>query len=127
MASRSLGRSIVKLPRKVGYKFLTGLQWRGQFGPHHWRQLHHFTNANLYEGLFTLYDAETHALWNHITGEAKWGRWFGRTLGPPGNLLQVNYPRLIEPHVNPDPVHVLLCPGLSRLARTFAVPQQKFP
>ena len=38
-------------------------------------KLHHFTNAGLYDGLFTLYDAETHTLWNHITGEAEYGRW----------------------------------------------------
>jgi len=53
-------------------------------------KLHHFTNAGLYNGLFTLYDAETHTLWNHITGEAEYGPLVGRTLGPPGNLLQMN-------------------------------------
>lgn len=53
-------------------------------------QLHHFSNAGLYDGLFTLYDAESHTLWNHITGEAEYGPLVGRTLGPPGNELQVN-------------------------------------
>ena len=53
-------------------------------------QLHHFTNAGLYDGLFTLYDAETHTLWNHLTGEAEYGPLVGRTLGPPGNQLQMN-------------------------------------
>ncbi len=52
--------------------------------------MHHFTNAGLYDGLFTLYDAETHTLWNHITGDAEYGPLVGRTLGPPGNQLQVS-------------------------------------
>lgn len=53
-------------------------------------QLHHFTNAGLYDGVFTLQDAETKTLWNHITGEAEFGPLVGRTLGPPGNELQMN-------------------------------------
>ena len=59
-------------------------------------KLHHFTNAGLYDGLFTLYDAETHTLWNHITGEAEYGPLVGRTLGPPGNLLQMNAKQALE-------------------------------
>ena len=59
-------------------------------------QLHHFTNAGLYDGLFTLYDAETHTLWNHITGEAEYGPLVGRTLGPPGNQLQMNVRQALE-------------------------------
>ena len=35
-------------------------------------------------------DAETKTLWNHITGEAMYGPLAGRTLGPIGNLLQMN-------------------------------------
>jgi hypothetical protein len=58
--------------------------------------LHHFTNAGLYDGLFTLYDAETHTLWNHITGEAEYGPLVGRTLGPPGNQLQMNVKQALE-------------------------------
>jgi hypothetical protein len=59
-------------------------------------KLHHFTNAGLYDGLFTLYDAETHTLWNHITGEAEYGPMVGRTLGPPGNQLQMNVRQALE-------------------------------
>jgi uncharacterized protein DUF3179 len=59
-------------------------------------QLHHFTNAGLYDGLFTLYDAETHTLWNHFTGEAEYGPLVGRTLGPPGNQLQMNVKQALE-------------------------------
>jgi len=43
-----------------------------------------------------LYDAETHTLWNHITGEAEYGPLVGRTLGPPGNLLQMNVKQALE-------------------------------
>ena len=59
-------------------------------------RLHHFTNAGLYDGLFTLYDAETHTLWNHLTGEAEYGPMVGRTLGPPGNQLQMNVKQALE-------------------------------
>jgi hypothetical protein len=59
-------------------------------------QLHHFTNAGLYDGLFTLYDAESHTLWNHVTGEAEYGPLVGRTLGPPGNQLQMNVKEALE-------------------------------
>jgi hypothetical protein len=59
-------------------------------------KLHHFTNAGLYDGLFTLYDAETHTLWNHVTGDAEYGPTVGRTLGPPGNELQMNVTRALE-------------------------------
>jgi hypothetical protein len=43
-----------------------------------------------------LYDAETHTLWNHITGEAEYGPLVGRTLGPPGNQLQMNVKQALE-------------------------------
>ena len=59
-------------------------------------QLHHFTNAGLYDGLFALYDAETHTLWNHFTGEAEYGPLVGRTLGPPENQLQMNVRQALE-------------------------------
>ena len=59
-------------------------------------QLHHFTNAGLYDGLFTLYDAESHTLWNHVTGEAEYGPLVGRTLGPPGNELQMTVTQALE-------------------------------
>jgi len=59
-------------------------------------KLHHFTNAGLYDGLFTLYDAETHTLWNHVTGEAEYGPLVGRSLGPPGNQLQMNVKQALE-------------------------------
>jgi hypothetical protein len=35
-------------------------------------------------------DSETKTLWNHITGEAMYGPMVGRTLGPLGNVLQIN-------------------------------------
>ncbi len=62
--------------------------------------MHHFTNAGLYDGLFTLYDAETHTLWNHVTGEAEYGPMVGRTLGPPGNELQMNVKQALETDPN---------------------------
>lgn len=43
-----------------------------------------------------MYDAETHTLWNHITGEAEYGPMVGRTLGPPGNQLQMNVSQALE-------------------------------
>lgn len=59
-------------------------------------KLHHFTNAGLYDGLFTLYDTESHTLWNHVTGEAEYGPLVGRTLGPPGNELQTTVKHALE-------------------------------
>jgi hypothetical protein len=59
-------------------------------------QLHHFTNAGLYDGLFTLYDVESHTLWNHVTGEAEYGPLVGRNLGPPGNELQMSVKQALE-------------------------------
>ncbi len=48
-----------------------------------------FDNVGLYDGLFVMQDSETKTLWNHITGEAMYGPMVGRTLGPPGNVLQM--------------------------------------
>ena len=59
-------------------------------------QLHHFTNAGLYDGLFTLYDAESKTLWIHITGEAEYGPLVGRSLGPSENQLQINVKQALE-------------------------------
>ena len=53
-------------------------------------KLHHFSNVGLYDGIFVMQDAETKTLWNHITGEAMYGPLAGRSLGPVGNLLQMN-------------------------------------
>jgi Protein of unknown function (DUF3179) len=53
-------------------------------------QLHHFNNVGLYDALFVMQDTESKTLWNHITGEALYGPLVGRTLGPVGNLLQMN-------------------------------------
>ena len=50
----------------------------------------HFDNVGLYDALFVMQDVETKTLWNHITGEALYGPLVGRTLGPVGNLLQIN-------------------------------------
>ena len=53
-------------------------------------QMHHFNNVGLYDALFVMQDTETKTLWNHITGEALYGPLVGRTLGPVGNVLQMN-------------------------------------
>jgi uncharacterized protein DUF3179 len=53
-------------------------------------KLHHFSNVGLYNGLFVMQDAESQTLWNHLTGEALYGPLVGRSLGPIGNLLQLN-------------------------------------
>jgi hypothetical protein len=52
--------------------------------------LHHFDNVGLYDALFVMQDKESKSLWNHITGEALYGPLVGHTLGPIGNLLQMN-------------------------------------
>jgi hypothetical protein len=51
---------------------------------------HHFNNVGLYDGLFVMQDTETKTLWDHITGEALYGPLVGHTLGPIGNLLEMN-------------------------------------
>ena len=50
----------------------------------------HFDNVGLYDALFVMQDVETKTLWHHITGEALYGSHVGRTLGPIGNLMQIN-------------------------------------
>jgi hypothetical protein len=52
--------------------------------------MHHFNNVGLYDALFVMQDTESKTLWNHITGEALYGPMVGRTLGPLGNVLQIN-------------------------------------
>ena len=52
--------------------------------------MHHFDNVGLYDALFVMQDQETKTLWNHITGEAVYGPLVGKSLGPVGNLLQLN-------------------------------------
>ena len=52
--------------------------------------MHHFENVGLYDGLFVMQDKESKTLWNHISGEALYGPHVGMTLGPVGNLLQMN-------------------------------------
>ena len=59
-------------------------------------QAHHFSVVGLYNGLFVMQDAETKTMWNHITGEAVYGPLVGRTLGPIGNLLQMNVKQALE-------------------------------
>lgn len=58
--------------------------------------MHHFNNVGLYDGLFVMQDTESKTLWNHITGEALYGPFVGRTLGPVGNLLQMNVEEALE-------------------------------
>jgi hypothetical protein len=56
----------------------------------------HFDNVGLYDGLFVMQDQESKTLWNHISGEALYGPHVGRTLGPVGNLLQMNVSEALE-------------------------------
>lgn len=53
-------------------------------------KMHHFNNVGLYDALFVMQDAETKTLWRHIDGQALYGPMVGRSLGPVGNLLQMN-------------------------------------
>lgn len=50
---------------------------------------HHFYHVGIHDALFVMQDAETKTLWNHITGQAVYGRLVGHTLGPVGNLLHM--------------------------------------
>jgi hypothetical protein len=52
--------------------------------------MHHFDNVGLYDALFVMQDKESKTLWRHIDGQALYGPLVGRTLGPVGNLLQMN-------------------------------------
>jgi len=52
--------------------------------------MHHFENVGIYDGLFVMQDTESKTLWNHISGEAMYGPHVGKTLGPIGNLLQLD-------------------------------------
>ncbi len=56
----------------------------------------HFDNVGLYDGLFVMQDQESKTLWNHITGEALYGPHVGRSLGPVGNLRQMNVSEALE-------------------------------
>ena len=53
-------------------------------------KMHHFDNVGLYDALFVMQDKESKTLWRHIDGQSLYGPMVGRTLGPVGNLLQVN-------------------------------------
>ena len=56
----------------------------------------HFENVGLYDGLFVMQDVESKTLWNHISGDAMYGPHVGRTLGPIGNMLQINVDEALE-------------------------------
>ena len=43
-------------------------------------QLHHFNYVGIYTGLAVIQDKETKTLWNHVTGEARYGPLVGHTL-----------------------------------------------
>jgi hypothetical protein len=58
--------------------------------------MHHFDNVGLYDALFVMQDQESKTLWNHITGEAQYGPLVGTSLGPVGNLLQMNVEQALE-------------------------------
>lgn len=55
-----------------------------------------FDNVGLYDGLFVMQDRESKTLWNHISGEALYGRYVGRTLGPIGNVKQMTVEEALE-------------------------------
>jgi hypothetical protein len=52
--------------------------------------MHHFNNVGLYDALFVMQDTESKTLWRHIDGQALYGELVGHSLGPIGNLLQMN-------------------------------------
>lgn len=56
----------------------------------------HFENVGLYDAIFVMQDIESKTLWNHISGEALYGPHVGKTLGPVGNLLQMNVTEALE-------------------------------
>lgn len=56
----------------------------------------HFDNVGLYDGLFIMQDQESKTLWNHITGEALYGPYVERTLGPIGNIMQMTVEEALE-------------------------------
>jgi hypothetical protein len=53
-------------------------------------KLHHFNYVVLYDGLAVIQDKESKTLWNHVTGEAMYGPFVGRTLKQVSNLLHMN-------------------------------------
>jgi hypothetical protein len=53
-------------------------------------KLHHFNYVGLYDGLAVIQDKESKTLWNHVTGEAMYGPFVGRTLKQVSNLLHMN-------------------------------------
>jgi hypothetical protein len=79
----------------------------------------HFNNVGLYDGLFVMQDVESKTLWNHISGEALYGSHVGRTLGPVGNLLQMN----VEEALEVDPAMVVAISDRPYLGRS-SVPGQ---
>jgi hypothetical protein len=56
----------------------------------------HFDNVGLYDGLFVMQDQESKTLWNHISGQAMYGPYVGRTLGPVGNMRQLTVEEALE-------------------------------
>ena len=61
--------------------------------------MHHFENVGLYDGLFVMQDVESKTLWNHITGEALYGPYVGRSLGilQTQLLIQLGRVAILEP------------------------------
>ena len=58
-------------------------------------EMHHFVNSGLYDALFIMEDEETKTLWNHVTGEALYGKLAGYRL-PVTNLMQMNVAQALE-------------------------------
>jgi hypothetical protein len=63
-------------------------------------KLHHFHYVGLYDGLAVMQDKESKTLWDHITGEALYGPFVGRTLKQTSNLLQMNVKQALA--IDPD-------------------------
>ena len=60
--------------------------------------MHHFETVGLYDGISVMQDVESKTLWNHITGEALYGPYGGRSLGTVGNMLQMSVEQAMVMH-----------------------------
>ena len=54
-------------------------------------EMHHFVNSGLYDALFIMEDEETKTLWNHVTGEALYGKTLLVYLDPETFILSAIY------------------------------------
>ncbi len=58
-------------------------------------EVHHFSEHGLYDGLFLMRDEESGTFWDHMTGEAVYGRGVGQTL-PVSNLRQTTVAQILS-------------------------------